>query len=97
LVSNKLLTLVLCDAVSHYLTTFYSYPQVSAASAQIEATIGEHYPVRNADGSLKLDSTGATVPDYGLTQAIFMGCVFAGVIITSMYNGTESHREIGYY
>jgi MFS transporter, SHS family, lactate transporter len=59
--------------------------QVSAASAQIEATIGEHYPVHNADGTLKHDATGATVPDYGLTQAIFMGCVFAGVIITSMY------------
>lgn len=88
---------MLCDAVSHYLTTFYSYRQVSAASAQIEATIGEHYPVHNADGTLKLDSTGAPIPDYGLTQAIFMGCVFAGVIITSTYNGTKSHSKTGYH
>lgn len=57
--------------------------QVSAASSQIEATIGEHYPVRLSNGEIKYDSTGKPVANYALTQAIFMGCVFAGVIITS--------------
>lgn len=60
------------------------YPlQVSAASSQIEATIGEHYPVRLPNGEIKYDATGKPVANYALTQAIFMGCVFAGVIITS--------------
>ncbi|KAI9285586.1 major facilitator superfamily domain-containing protein [Umbelopsis sp. AD052] len=66
---------------------------VSAASAQIEATIGEHYPVRNSDGTLKHDATGATIPDYGLTQAIFMGCVFAGVIITTAVGMEERGKD----
>jgi SHS family lactate transporter-like MFS transporter len=53
---------------------------VSAASSQIEATIGERYPLKNADGSYKLKN-GKTIADYGLTQAIFMGCVCGCLLI----------------
>ncbi|KAF7731901.1 hypothetical protein EC973_007732 [Apophysomyces ossiformis] len=56
---------------------------VSAASSQIEATIGEKYPLRNADGSFKLNNQGQPIPDYGKTQAIFMGVVQACLLIAS--------------
>ena len=55
---------------------------ISAASSQIQATIGEKYPLKNPDGSLILRE-GKTVPDYGLTQAIFMGCVAGCLLICS--------------
>lgn len=54
---------------------------ISAASSQIEATIGEKYPLLNEDGSYKLNAKGAHIADYGLTQAIFMGCVCVGLVI----------------
>ena len=57
---------------------------ISAASSQIQATIGERYPLKNPDGTL-LMRDGETVPDYGLTQAIFMGCVAVGLLICSKY------------
>lgn len=62
---------------------------ISAASSQIEATIGERYPLRNADGSLKLNAAGKPIADYGLTQAIFMGCVCGGLLITGKTNDTQ--------
>ncbi|KAG1107922.1 hypothetical protein G6F42_016186 [Rhizopus arrhizus] len=62
---------------------------ISAASSQIEATIGEKYPLKNGDGSLKLDAHGKPIPDYGLTQAIFMGCVCAGLLITTLVGKEE--------
>ena len=38
---------------------------ISAASSQIQATLGERYPLRNPDGSLKLRD-GKVIPDYGM-------------------------------
>ncbi|CAM0139881.1 Carboxylic acid transporter [Umbelopsis sp. WA50703] len=66
---------------------------VSAASSQIEATIGEHYPVRLANGEIKYDATGQPVANYALTQAIFMGCVFAGVIISTAVGKEERGKD----
>ncbi|GAA5800710.1 hypothetical protein HPULCUR_006146 [Helicostylum pulchrum] len=56
---------------------------ISAASSQIEATIGEKYPIKNEDGTYRLNSKGQPIADYGLTQAIFMGCVCVGLSIAS--------------
>ncbi|CAO0802809.1 unnamed protein product [Mucor circinelloides] len=66
---------------------------ISAASSQIEATIGEKYPLKNGDGSLKLDAHGKPIPDYGLTQAIFMGCVCAGLLITTLVGKEERNKD----
>jgi SHS family lactate transporter-like MFS transporter len=41
--------------------------------------------LKNADGSYKLNAQGKHIADYGLTQAIFMGCVCAGLLITSKH------------
>ncbi|KAL0138813.1 major facilitator superfamily domain-containing protein [Mucor lusitanicus] len=66
---------------------------ISAASSQIEATIGERYPLKNGDGSLKLDAHGKAIPDYGLTQAIFMGCVCGGLLITTLIGKEERNKD----
>ncbi|KAJ3339217.1 hypothetical protein HDU93_008510 [Gonapodya sp. JEL0774] len=47
---------------------------ISAASAQIEATIADNYPTK--------DYKGAPVPNYALTQAIFIGCTVVCLIVT---------------
>ncbi|KAG1178955.1 hypothetical protein G6F71_001396 [Rhizopus microsporus] len=39
---------------------------ISAASSQIEATIGEKYPLRNSDGTFKLNSKGQHIADYAI-------------------------------
>ncbi|KAI8142983.1 major facilitator superfamily domain-containing protein [Fennellomyces sp. T-0311] len=65
---------------------------VSAASSQIQATIGEQYPLRNPDGSLQLRG-GKSIPDYGLVQAIFMGCVVACLIITALCGKEERNKD----
>ncbi|RUS19387.1 major facilitator superfamily domain-containing protein, partial [Endogone sp. FLAS-F59071] len=54
---------------------------ISSASAQIEATLGETFPVTYSNGTVVHDSTGAPVPNYALIQAIFMGIVFFFVIV----------------
>ncbi|ORZ15220.1 major facilitator superfamily domain-containing protein [Absidia repens] len=66
---------------------------VSAASSQIEATIGERYPLRNEDGSLKLNSKGQPIADYALTQAIFMGCVCGCLLITALCGKEEINKD----
>ncbi|KAI8349679.1 major facilitator superfamily domain-containing protein [Blakeslea trispora] len=66
---------------------------ISAASSQIEATIGEKYPLRNADGSYKTNSKGGHIADYGLTQAIFMACVCGGLLITALVGKEERNRD----
>ncbi|ORX44781.1 MFS general substrate transporter [Hesseltinella vesiculosa] len=58
---------------------------VSAASAQIEATISEHYPVTSP--------TGKQVNDYALTQAIFMGCVCGCLLITVIFGMEMRNRD----
>ncbi|KAG2199976.1 hypothetical protein INT47_000326 [Mucor saturninus] len=66
---------------------------ISAASSQIEATIGEKYPLKNDDGSYKLNAKGQHIADYGLTQAIFMGCVCAGLIIAASVGKEERNKD----
>ncbi|KAJ7207451.1 MFS general substrate transporter [Mycena pura] len=56
---------------------------VSSASAQIEATGGEH---------LKTVLDGQPVPDYAKVQGIFIGCVAAFVLVTSAI-GPENHSS----
>ncbi|KAI9492679.1 major facilitator superfamily domain-containing protein [Zychaea mexicana] len=65
---------------------------ISAASSQIQATIGEKYPLRNDDGSL-LIREGEPVPNYGLTQAIFMGCVAGCLLICTMVGKEERNKD----
>ncbi|KAI8149189.1 major facilitator superfamily domain-containing protein [Fennellomyces sp. T-0311] len=65
---------------------------ISAASSQIQATIGEKYPLRNDDGSLLLRE-GKTVPDYGKTQAIFMGVVAGCLLICTMVGKEERNKD----
>jgi len=48
---------------------------LSAPSAQIESSLGEHFPTG------KFDSDGKSIPDYGKVQAILMAVVFAFVIV----------------
>ncbi|KAI9301176.1 major facilitator superfamily domain-containing protein [Cunninghamella echinulata] len=66
---------------------------ISAASSQIEATIGEHYPVQNSDGSYRLNKDGKPIPNYALTQAIFMGCVCGGLFITAFLGKEELNKD----
>ncbi|KAI7849036.1 major facilitator superfamily domain-containing protein [Circinella umbellata] len=65
---------------------------ISAASSQIQATLGERYPLKNSDGSLQLRD-GKPIPDYGLTQAIFMGCVVTCLIITTLLGKEERNKD----
>ncbi|ORY98484.1 major facilitator superfamily domain-containing protein, partial [Syncephalastrum racemosum] len=53
---------------------------ISAASSQIEATIGEKYPLRDDNGNLILKDD-KPIADYGKTQAIFIGVVVGCLII----------------
>lgn len=66
---------------------------ISAASSQIEATIGERYPLKNEDGSYKLNAKGAHIADYGLTQAIFMGCVCVGLVIAGKITISKDKKK----
>ncbi|KAL0078976.1 major facilitator superfamily domain-containing protein [Phycomyces blakesleeanus] len=68
---------------------------ISAASSQIQAVIGENNPIKNEDGSYRLDSDGKNIANYGLTQAIFMGCVCACLIITVLVGKEERNRDFG--
>lgn len=61
----------------------------SSASSTIEATIGERFPIYNEDGTLKRNSSGDLVYNYSKTMAIFMGAVFAYVLLI-MFVGPEN-------
>ncbi|SCU83143.1 LAFA_0D01970g1_1 [Lachancea sp. 'fantastica'] len=47
---------------------------ISSASSTIEATIGERFPIEGKEDAF----------DYGKVMCIFMGCVFAGLLITTV-------------
>ncbi|KAG2233836.1 major facilitator superfamily domain-containing protein [Thamnidium elegans] len=70
---------------------------ISAASSQIEATIGEKYPIQNEDGTYRLNSKGQRIADYGLTQAIFMGCVCVGLSIAILVGKEERNKDFTEY
>ncbi|KAI7857667.1 hypothetical protein BDC45DRAFT_578095 [Circinella umbellata] len=52
----------------------------------------KRYPLRNSDGSLQLRD-GKSIPDYGLPQAIFMGCVVACLIITTLLKKEKRNKD----
>lgn len=66
---------------------------ISSASAQIEATLGEKFPVTNSNGTVVHDSTGAAVPNYALIQAIFMGIVFFFVIVLTAIGREDKGKD----
>ncbi|KAI7869012.1 major facilitator superfamily domain-containing protein [Spinellus fusiger] len=66
---------------------------ISAASSQIQAVIGEKYPIQNPDGSFKLDANGKKIANYGLTQAIFMACVCVCLIVTALVGKEERNKD----
>lgn len=59
----------------------------SSASSTIESTIGEKFPIKNPKG-------GADIYDYGKVMAIFMGCVYAYVLII-IFLGPEKKSTSG--
>ncbi|KAI5779368.1 lactate/pyruvate transporter [Geopyxis carbonaria] len=61
---------------------------VSSASSTIEATIGERFP-------LAPDEEGNKRYDYGKVMAIFMGCVFAYVIVLTLAGPERLGRDLG--
>ncbi|KAJ1548299.1 hypothetical protein HK405_003762 [Cladochytrium tenue] len=58
---------------------------VSAASATIEAQVGQNYPTKNFKGD--------TIPNYGLTQAIFIACTVVGLFLTISI-GKEDRKAV---
>ncbi|CUS12738.1 unnamed protein product [Tuber aestivum] len=59
----------------------------SSASSTIEATIGERFPLPDGEG-------GVLRYDYGKVMAIFMGCVFAYVIILVLVGPEKLGRDM---
>lgn len=57
---------------------------ISSASSTIEATIGERFPI---DGK-------EDVYDYGKVMCIFMGCVFAGLMLTTLFGPENKGGEL---
>jgi len=64
---------------------------VSSASSTIEATIGERFPLSPSHVG------GKTVPRYryGIVIAIFMGCVFAYVIVLTFLGPEYKGKDMG--
>lgn len=64
---------------------------VSSASSTIEATIGERFPLPP-----KMED-GKSIPryKYGIVIAIFMGCVYAYVIILTFLGPEYKGRHMG--
>ncbi|SCV04563.1 LAME_0H19416g1_1 [Lachancea meyersii CBS 8951] len=57
---------------------------ISSASSTIEATIGERFPIDGKEG----------VYDYGKVMCIFMGCVFAGLLVTTVLGPENKGGEV---
>ena len=64
---------------------------VSSASSTIEATIGERFPLPPSHVG------GKTVPRYryGIVISIFMGCVFAYVIVLTFLGPEYKGKDMG--
>jgi len=64
---------------------------VSSASSTIEATAGEHFPlpplIKNGKKTERYE--------YGTVMAIFMGCVFAYVIVLTFLGPEYKGRHMG--
>lgn len=63
----------------------------SSASSTIESTIGERFPIYDENGVQKKD-----VYDYGKVMAIFIGCVFAYVLIITVVGPENRNGNIVY-
>lgn len=57
---------------------------ISSASSTIEATIGERFPIEGKENTY----------DYGKVMCIFMGCVFAGLLVTALLGPENRGGEI---
>ncbi|SCU88406.1 LANO_0D02014g1_1 [Lachancea nothofagi CBS 11611] len=57
---------------------------ISSASSTIEASIGERFPIEGKEGAY----------DYGKVMCIFMGCVFAGLLITTVLGPENKGGEV---
>lgn len=63
----------------------------SSASSTIESTIGERFPLYDENGVKKKD-----VYDYSKVMAIFMGAVFAFLLIVMLLGPENRHANINY-
>ncbi|GMM38324.1 hypothetical protein DASC09_056630 [Saccharomycopsis crataegensis] len=64
---------------------------VSSASSTIEATIGERFPIYDADGQKK-----EGVYNYSKVMAIFMGCVFGYLLLITFVGPENIHADLSY-
>ncbi|KAI8085042.1 major facilitator superfamily domain-containing protein [Halteromyces radiatus] len=69
---------------------------LSSASSQIEAVLGEKYPLRRSDGSIVLDTKGSPVADYGYTQSILSGIVCGIAFFVAVFMGVSEERNKDY-
>ncbi len=70
-------------------TTYQLGNLASSASSTIQATIGERFPLRDANGEKR-----EGVYNYSLVMAIFMGCVFGFVLIVVLFGPEERNRDL---
>ncbi|RUP42683.1 major facilitator superfamily domain-containing protein [Jimgerdemannia flammicorona] len=66
---------------------------ISSASAQIEAVLGEKFPVVDSNQNLVFDSKEKPIPNYALTQAIFMAIAFFGVIVMTLMGKEHKGKD----
>ena len=69
---------------------------VSSASAQIEATGGDHQrtTLKNPDGTPVIkDGQPVDIPDYAKVQGILIGVVAAFVILITIVSGSDTLLE----
>lgn len=57
---------------------------ISSASSTIEASLGQRFPIEGKEG----------IYDYGKVMCIFMGCVFAGLLITTLLGPENKGGEV---
>lgn len=58
----------------------------SSASATIEATLGEHFPLLSSDTTKRYQ--------YGLVMCIFMGCVYVYTVLLAFFGPEYLSREL---
>ncbi|CCH43459.1 Carboxylic acid transporter protein [Wickerhamomyces ciferrii] len=63
----------------------------SSASSTIESTIGERFPLYDEAGNQR-----DGVYDYGKVMAIFMGCVFAFLLVVMLFGPENKNGEINF-
>lgn len=61
----------------------------SSASSTIESTIGERFPLKNAQGEIVKDAF-----NYGKVMAIFMGCVFGYLLLITLVGPENKDADL---